>query len=236
MLGEGVVNMMTMQDMGIEISSEMSDIFGGDGLYALDSFISKKDATFKFTEAKMSMNYITASQGSAINEKPVLFIDEVVTVGSDGTATLSNDNIEEDSIFAYTTDDKGISTAVAFTFDSAAKTIKFTDADLIDKKVTVSYRYGGGADASGTTVKTVDVPGYYEIRHKSQPVKQKDNTYIVIYTTIYKARCDGSLNLDFKRMEAFAPELSFKAVDPEREDEAFVSFSVRRFDKEPTEY
>ena len=66
-----------------------------------------------------------------------------------------------------------------------------------------------------------------EAQHKSKPMKQKNGRIIRLYTTIYKARCDGSLTIDFKHKNAFAPELAFDIVDPEREDNKYIVFGIK---------
>ena len=55
--------------------------------------------------------------------------------------------------------------------------------------------------------------------HPTKPIRQ--------YLTIYKARSDGSLKFDFNHKNAFAPELTFNIVDPERKDEKFWSYAVQ---------
>ncbi len=58
-------------------------------------------------------------------------------------------------------------------------------------------------------------------------MEQTNGRVIRIYTTIFKARCDGHMTFDFQHKTAFAPELAFDVVDPERADGKYMMIGVR---------
>ena len=191
-LGEnGKYSLIHLQDMSIELTAKMEDIFGGEGIFALYNFPTEKGCNVKFTNASMSMEALSISQGIDMDKKAVVFKTETLTVGDAGEIVISETSILDDSLLVF--------------------------KDNATVPVTM---------AIGASVLTTSVPGYVTIYHESKPLKQKNGRIIKILTTIYKARCDGSLKLDFKHKNAFAPELSFSAVDPEREDGKFVTVSV----------
>ena len=57
-------------------------------------------------------------------------------------------------------------------------------------------------------------------------MKQKDGRIVRQHIVLYKTRSDGSLKFDFKHKNAFAPELKFNIVDPERADKRYWSYAV----------
>ncbi len=57
-------------------------------------------------------------------------------------------------------------------------------------------------------------------------MRQKNGRIIRVFTTIFRARCDGHLTMDFKHKNAFAPELAFEVVDPERTDKKYMIFGI----------
>lgn len=218
-LGEnGKYSLIHLQDMSIELTAKREDIFGGESIFSLYNFSTEKGCNVKFTNASMSMEALSVSQGIDMDKKAVVFKTETLTVGDAGEIVISEESILADSLLVF----KDNATVPATIADGVIS----VDAALAGEKVEVFYRYEITDNAVGASVLTTSVPGYVTIYHESKPLKQKNGRIIKILTTIYKARCDGSLKLDFKHKNAFAPELSFSAVDPEREDGKFVTVSV----------
>lgn len=212
----GRVSLVHLQDMSLDLSSKMEDIFGGESNLPVYQYQSEKSVKAAFTNASMSLALFNASQGVEQAKNATLWEDEEVTVGEDGALTLSHtDGVDKATLKAFDADGK----LVEVTDNKVSTTLKGT-------KLNVFYAYTTAVNAVGSDVLTTSVPGYVQIFHKSKPIKQKNGRIVRIYTTIYKARCDGSMKLDFKHKNAFAPELTFNAVDPEREDGKFMSMTV----------
>jgi hypothetical protein len=56
----------------------------------------------------------------------------------------------------------------------------------------------------------------------------EDGSKYVVHTRIYKARCDGSLEVSYARGTASAPKLKFSSLDPQRADKKFCSFTLEK--------
>lgn len=224
---DGVVPLLQLQDMKIELKSKTEDIFGGESMFSLYNFMTEKSTDFSFTSAAMSLDMIRVTQGSDVAAKAMLFETEIgLAVAADGTITLANTAIEADSVLVLIDGEKVAATYAGGKLKVDDMTPYSTVSGLV---ATASYRYTStDASVTGSSILTTSIPGYVELRHVSNPIKQKDGSVIQIYTTIYKARSDGSLTIDYKQKNAYAPELKFSAVDPERADKKFVDFAVKR--------
>lgn len=213
---DGKLSLIHLQNMSIELSSSMGKIFGGETNFPLYTYQEEKGVTVTFKNASWSLDMLNLTQGVSNDSKPTLFANEKVEVGADGSLPLTHLSDADMSSLTVTDDSNTI--------------LKVTDGKVdvayAGTKVTALYNYTVSSGAIGSSVLTTSVPGYVRINHRSKAMPQKNGRIIRIYTTIYKARCDGSLTYNEEHKQAMAPELKFEAVDPERPDKKFISFSV----------
>ncbi len=213
----GKMGLIHLQDMELELGSEMEEIFGGEGNFPVFQYQTQKTASVKFTNASMSLDTINSTQGVTAEKNVVLFQNELVVVGADGSLPLTYlDTADLKTLTVYGDNDNIIEV-----------TDGKIDSSYAGKRVGAVYAYTTTTGAIGSSVKTTSVPGYVQIFHKSNPIKQKNGRIVRLYTTIYRARCDGSLTITQEHDGAYAPELNFELVDPEREDGKFISFAVK---------
>lgn len=215
----GKVALMHLQDMTLEVSSDSDKIEGGGSLFPLYTFVTSKDIKVTFTNASVSMAALAMLQGVEAKTRGTVFKTETVTVGSAGELPLTvTTDIEADSVAAFKDGN-----AIAVTETAGTFTVPISYAG---DEVEVFYRYVEDG-VVGMDVLTTSIPDYVEINHVSKPIKQKDGTSYQMFTTVYKARSNGSLKLDMKNKTAFAPEYTFEAVDPERADDRFLSITTK---------
>ena len=215
---EGKVGYIHLQNANFEFSSKMENIEGGESNSPLFSYQTEKDGKVTFQNASMDAQTVALTQGVAAQKTAVVFaMDEEVTVGQDGSATLAHAQTADLETLILATDD-----GVYVPYKGGK-----VDTAYAGKKLLATYSYTVDKNAVGVDVKTVSVPGYVTIFFRSKAMKQKDGRVVRQYLTIYKARSDGSLKFDFKHKNAFAPELTFSIVDPERKDEKFWSYAVQ---------
>lgn len=224
--------LMEMQDMTIEISSTMEQIYGGDGLFALSSFVKEKSTSFTFTNATFSLDMLKVGQGATISQGGEVFGNDTIVV-TKGTGSLSvTANIDVASVVAVC-DGVPLSRVVSnpsqgeFSVTTGG-VLTFADKEE-GKVVDVRYIYFDN-NAETADILTTSVPGFVELHHKSSPLEQPDGTVIEVHTRIFKARSDGKIQIDFKRGTAFAPKMTFQSVDPRREDKKFVSIVFKNLE------
>ena len=212
----GKLSLIHLQDMTLDLSSKMEDIFGGESLFPVFSYMSEKGAKATFTNASMSLEAFNLTQGTTSDKAATLFADEDVAVGENGELTVAHAADADKTSFLVSDKDGNVIPVVDGKIEGHA-----------GETVNVFYTYTATVGAIGASALTTSVPGYVSIYHRSKPMKQKNGRVVRILTTIYKARSDGSLKLDFKHKNAYAPELTFNAVDPERDDKKFMSFAIQ---------
>ena len=211
----GKLEMIHLQDMDLELSSKMEDIFGGESNMPIYQYQSEKGVKAKFTNASMSLALFNLSQGVTSSKSATIFKNEDVVVGADGSIKLTEATADLATLIVSEAD----GTVVPVVDGKVDKTLAATT-------VSAFYNYTTTVNAIGSDVLTTSIPGYAQIFHTSKPIKQKNGRIVRIYTTIYKARCDGAFKLNLKHKSAFAPEITFNAADPERADKKFLSITV----------
>lgn len=226
-----------LQDMSVEISTTMEKVYGGDSIFNFFEFVKEKSMTFTFTSAVFNMNLLKLSQGST-SSAGELYKDEVITV--DGTAKtgvlaittgvtpadIIVSKSSDGTVFKYMTGT--VPVAGFFTFDAATSTLKFAAADITgNTDFDVSYAYTKAGLVS-EDILTTSVPGFVELRHTSNPTLMPDGNTYILHTRVYKARCDGKLNVNHKRGAAESPKLTFSSLDPQRADKKFCSFTMEQ--------
>ena len=223
---KGALQLVHLQDMSLELSSTMENIYGGESNFSLYSYQSERGGKVTFTNASMNIDILSLTQGVELDSKVVLFKDEVITTDANGdfTLTLPNTGDQIDWSTVVVTKESDGSKLDVTPGSGTTGELGVTNANTT---INVFYTYVTQTNAIGTSVFTTSVPGYVTIYHRSKAMKQKNGRIIRIFTTIFRARSDGSLTIDFKHKTAFAPELTFEIVDPERSDNRFLSWSIQ---------
>ena len=224
-----------LQDMKISITTSTEKVFGGDSIFQFYEFIKDKTCSFTFTNATFNLNMVQLSQGSTPSAGE-LYADETVTVAAK-TLTLSKTANVSTVIGDTSVVDVDTSTALKhvasapadgqFTITAAGViTLGGTVAD--GKQFSVNYVYTDAANTVGTDILTTSVPGFCSLIHKSKQITMADGHTYQVHTRVYCARCDGKMDVDFKRGAASAPSLTFTSLDPGRADKKFLSFTIEK--------
>lgn len=90
----------SLQDMTIEVTATMEDVFGGDGLFPIYNYIKEKSASFKFKNACFDLNVVAASQGEAVAEGAFAFGSEDIVVKASDNKLLVDSGVEVESVIA----------------------------------------------------------------------------------------------------------------------------------------
>jgi len=223
--------LMEMQDMTIDISSTMEQIYGGDGLFALSTFVKEKSASFTFTNAAFSLDMLKVGQGATVSEGGEVFgRDEITIAGGSGSLTVTS-KVDVSSVIVVDEYGKPFSKVES---NPAAGQFAVTTGGVLTfasqdngKIVNVRYIYTD-KDAETASILTTSVPGFVELQHISAPLEQPDGEVIEVHTRVFKARSDGKIQIDFKRGAAFAPKMTFQSLDPQRKDKGFVSIVIKK--------
>ena len=61
-----IAEMTTSQSMNMNITATTEDVYGGDGLFPLYTYISKKEGTVEITNAEFKLSQVQIAQGTRI--------------------------------------------------------------------------------------------------------------------------------------------------------------------------
>ena len=226
-----VVPFANAQDISIEISTTEEDVYGGDGLFPILSFVKEKGGTVKITNATTTVDHLKLTQSATVDaETAKAFKFSDVKTPTSGTCTLSvTTGVDVDSVTCV---DTVTGKALTRVTGSVVKTGEFsvtavgvvTVDSALEDKLDFSYFYTS-AKAVTATVPTNGLPGTIEYRHHLV-TEDVDGKKYNVYFRIYKAKCSGKFTFDLKRGSASAPALEFKLLDPKRDDNAFMDYTI----------
>lgn len=222
-----------LQDMQISITTNTERVYGGDSIFNFYEFIKDKSCSFSFTNATFNLNMVQMSQGSTASVGE-LYGSETVTIAAKAATLAITSNV---STVAGDTSVVDVLTGLALTQVTSEPTtnqftisnvgaIAFGGTPADGAQYLVNYVYTKIANTTGTDILTTSVPGFVELRHVSKEIKMPDGHSYKVYTRVYRARCDGKLDVDYKRGAASSPKLNFSSLDPERADKKFLSFTI----------
>jgi hypothetical protein len=233
--GTEVITLGTLQDLKIDLNVELEDIFGGDGLFAIDTLVKSKSIEITATDAKFDLDALQLMMGSTLREK---VNDYVWVLNEQGTVTLNGgkgqyiprfggtgagNTIFGDGNFSVRLkDDNTLLTRVTtdpanpkeFKYDPTTGALVF-DASLDGQDIVVNYQREETVDLVDLLAEEVPFP-VHVIHHGS--FLQKDGTYGGIETELFQARAKGSFTIDAQRASASASTVQLQILDPERPD------------------
>lgn len=230
-----VITLGTLQDLKIDLSVELDDIFGGDGLFAIDTLVKSKSIEISATDAKFDLDALQLMMGSVVQEQVedtvwVLNEQDTITGGEvspefkDTVATGTNEFADFDTAgFQVRLKDKNTLLKVVagapadgteVQWDSVAKKLKF-HASNNGKDVVFNYRRTETVDKVDLLVDEVPFP--VSVVHHGSFI-QKDGTFQGVETELYACRAKGTFSINAARSTASASQIALQIIDPERPD------------------
>jgi hypothetical protein len=246
--GEEIVTLGTLQDLKITLNTEIDDIFGGDGLFAIDTLVKSKSIEVTATDAKFDLNTLKLMNGNSgatgSDDEYVWVLNEMVkadaTSGEVSLVKATFPSLASLATFTlHATPDFMIrekvsgklyveaATAVAGTsyeFDDVAKTLTFTGADK-GKEFIISFKRSDSSVDVYALLKD-EVPFAVHVIHSGVYV-QKDGSKAGIETELYQCRAKGAFTIDAARATASTSSVSLTVLDPERSDKRLGT--IKRF-------
>ncbi len=213
-------------NFGLETTSE--DVFGGDDLFPFDEVTTGKNATLTATAAEFDLNMIDITQGSEteVEDAEIYVFDEGLTIGEDdyelkyGTGLVSGTLVvrfkDGDELDVATT------SPTAGEYKLTGGEITFATVDK-GKEVLIDYRYKV-TDAATNHVLTTSLPKPVKVVHVAR-FQAADGTEGGLQTIVYRAKAQGTFNIDFARATASTHNLELKLLDPGRADKKMISFT-----------
>ena len=159
------LNLIHLQDMTLELTSTMENIYGGESNFSLYSYNTEKGAKVSFTNASWNLDIMNLTQGTSSDTAAQFFNEEKYTVATDGTVAVTFSTIDWDSALVYDSNN----TRVAI--NSTSGTTCNVGAAYANKTVTIMYPYTLSGTDTGTGISsslyTTAVPGFVTIYHNA---------------------------------------------------------------------
>jgi hypothetical protein len=231
--GTEVVTLGNLQDLKITFTVDIEDIFGGDGLFAIDTLIKSKAIEITATDAKFDLDAVSLMLGSTVqegvttgNDAYVYVLNEQGTINGTGdytpdfAATVFDGDFQVRFINGNKLLTKVASNPQAgeYALDTTtvvgSTSLEFNVADA-NKDIAINYKRKETVDMTPILVDEVPFP-VIVVHHGS--FQQKDGTYQGIETELFSCRAQGSFSIDAARATASAMNVSLKVIDPERAD------------------
>lgn len=226
--GVEVVTLGTLQDLRIDLNVEIEDIFGGDGLFAIDTLVTSKSIEITGTDAKFDLDALQLMMGSTVREGVedyIWVLNEQGTLDASGEYTVEfGDTIFGDgNVSVRLKDSNTLLDTSEFTFDPSTGTVS-TDPSYAGQEIVINYQRTETVDVADLITDEVPFP-VHVIHHGS--FLQKDGTYQGVETELYMCRANGTFSIDAQRATASSSAVSLKILDPERPDRKLGS--IKRY-------
>ena len=228
----GMLRVGRLQTLNFAIETTSEDIFGGDALFPFDEVITGKNATITATTAEFDLKLLDITQGSKTKTntpaKIYVFDEGCFIDNEEPSYTVEyGDKLVENTISIRFKDgtyltELGEAPSAGEYKVGAGGVITFSEADK-GKEVLIDYQYTV-SDADVNHVLTTSLPRPVRIIHVAR-FQMADGTEGGIQTEIYKAKAQGTFNIDFARATASTHNLELKLLDPGRADKKAISFT-----------
>lgn len=239
--GVEVITLGTLQDLRIDLNVDIEDIFGGDGMFPIDTLVRNKSIEITATDAKFDLDAIALMMGSTITNEATGDDAYVWVMGEEKIATAETigDNIEVaifTPAFAGTVfeNDPGFAIRVKGTNkllkqvpynEEAPKVGEFMFDDATGKIIVNKVYVGAGFIYNYKRTETVDmaallkdeIPFPVHVVHHGSFL-QADGTFQGVETELYCCRAMGTFSINAARATASTSQVQLKVLDPERAD------------------
>lgn len=240
--GVEVLTLGTLQDLRIDLNVEIDDIFGGDGLFAIDTLVRSKSIEITATDAKFDLDAISLMMGSTVAKATssdafvwVLGEEKTAATGAigEGVVVATFTPAYADSIFtsdpAFAVRVKGTNKLLnqaTFAADTApgANTFMYDAFNqriilhptLVGADIVFNYKRADAEVEMAALLKD-EIPFPVHVVHHGSFL-QKDGTYQGVETELYSCMAMGSFSINAARATASTSQVQLKIVDPERAD------------------
>lgn len=201
-----VLEMTTSQSMSMQVTATTEDVYGGDSLFPIYSYLSQKEGTIEITEAEFKLSQLSIAQGTEVSASGNKRVSRVLVTNSDTTLPGGTyTGVEVITVVApdgTSTDKVTVSDTGGLTFESGAQTgehavwFKYTDTNAVKAEMLKNA-----------------MPEVASFNWLFTTEDQEGNKYQVdLYAR--RVRCSGEFNVETTRDSASTPTLSIKILDP----------------------
>lgn len=240
--GVEVITLGTLQDLRIDLNVDIEDIFGGDGMFPIDTLVRSKSIEITATDAKFDLDAIALMMGSTITNEAtgddayvwVMGEEKIAAAGTNGEGTdvsvfkpvFAETIFENDPGFAIRVKgtnkllkqvsyEEGEAPAVGeFMFDEDSGKI-IVNKDYVGAGFIYNYKRTETVDMAALLKDEIPFP-VHVVHHGS--FLQADGTFQGVETELYCCRAMGTFTINAARATASTSQVQLRVLDPERAD------------------
>ena len=215
-----LLEITTAQTMKMSIDATTEDQFGGDSLFPLYTFISKKEGKVELTNAEFKLSQLAIAQGVDVTATGNKRTGRVLLRKSD-TELIPGEKLSGVAVIAVVGPDGQKTDAVTVT---AAGAVSFAES-AVDGEYAVWYKADDDTAVKASMLKNA-MPEVSTFNWMFRTEDSDGNKYqIDLYAR--RVRCDGKFDIETARDKASTPNLTVNILDPGdgKDDFAVITIS-----------
>lgn len=229
-IGKGILNtvsgklleMETSQSMKMEINATTEDQYGGDSLFPLYTFISKKEGSVEIDNAEFKLSQLAIAQGTQLKYGGNKRTGRVLVTKAD-TALISGATLNGVKVIAIVAPD-GSDGNADLSVDAAGKLTFAVGAQ--DGEYSVWYKADDANAVEASMLKNA-MPEVATFNWMFVTEDSAGNKYqIDLYAR--RVRCDGKFSIETSRDKASTPKLTVKILDPGDGKDDFAVITITK--------
>lgn len=219
-VSDKVLEVTSAQSMRMEISATTEDQYGGDSLFPLYTFISKKEGKVEITDAEFKLSQLAIAQGVDLS-----------TSGNKKTARVLVTKSDKELVAGATL--SGVELIAVVAPDGTASKDVTVDATgkltFAETAVAGEYAVWFKADDDTATKASMLKNAMPEVASFNWMFRTESSDGKKYQVDLYarRVRCDGKFNIETSRDKASTPKLTVNILDPGdgRDDFAVITVS-----------
>lgn len=211
-----IIGFSKLQNLTIDMSSETDEVRGGDDPYPITEFPRTNNITITAQDALFDIDYMALSQGTKYESKASVDMTEFlnIVIPADGIVELPEAPVEGSVVI------KGFEKAdqpAKGKFAVEGKKITF-HKDNANDSINGIYKVKRTEGVKSVAGLKGKFPKPFKFTHRV-PIYNDENQIVQqMELTIFKCKSDSNFNFDLAQQQAYAPQVSLKALDPKRPD------------------
>ena len=210
----------TSQTMKLNVSATTEDQFGGDSLFPLYTFISKKEGSVEITNAEFKLSQLAIAQGIDLEKAGNKRVQRVLVTKAD--AKLPGEALSGVEVIAVVAPDGSESKDVTVDADG---TLTFAES-AADGEYAVWFKANDDTAVKASMLKNA-MPEVATFNWTFQTESSDGEKYqIDLYAR--RVRCDGKFDIETGRDKASTPSLKVNILDPGDGHEDFAVITISK--------
>ena len=212
----------TSQSMKMNVTASTEDVYGGDGLFPLYTYLSKKEGSIEVQDADFKLSQLAAAQQvEYVSEKNKRLHNVLITASDTILPGGTYNDVEVVSVVAPNGDDVADKVKV----DKDGK-ITFASGYTIEGEHDVWFKAADDTAVSAEMLKNA-MPEVAELNWKFVTESQNGDKYqIDIHAR--RVRSNGEFNIETARDSASTPTLKLNILDPGDGQDDFAKITVSK--------